>query len=616
MPPPRTGAPTHHCPTGVDSTTPPDSGGDKAPVKDLPLPDLPLPDLPLPDLPLPDSAPPDLLTPDMAKPDMLPPDAPSTIKVLVDKDHADFIKGSSAEMGAKLWVSKQGRMQILDRLDLDRDGFLDLVVTRTFGSGPTPLPSHVYWGTGKRSFTGPASLATAGSGGAAVADLDDDGHPDVVFSNWGDGKKFNIDSPVYYGGAKRTFPKAQGLATRGGDAVTVADLDLDGHLDVIFANSYDGQKKTFATPSYIYWGLGGRKFAVAANVTTSGAAAIAVADFNKDGKPDLLFVNNRGDTTHSKDSTIHLNDGMRGFPVTWKLPTSGGTDVAVADLDADGGLDVVLTNDNGGGKVKTLIYRNNGTTTPYSSTPSSIPTHSGSQVSIADLDGNKYLDLVISNYRTLTGPPYSYSQFVNTWSSSNGAAYSLTNKVATTGAKGNLLLDWDGDGKMDQFVAQLFSGNQSTWSLAANSQIFWGDGKGKTSGVYPVPSKGGNKTVSTDPGSLFDRSPRQVFVSRVHQCKVASPAYLTLSWSSSWSGLAKPKHTTLRFQLRSGATNAAASKATWFGPAGGGGYYTNSGTKIWSGHNAKLHPFIQYRVELVGDHGNTPLLDQVSITCK
>ncbi len=73
-----------------------------------------------------------------------------------------------------------------------------------------------------------------------------------------------------------------------------------------------------------------------------GASSVEVADFNKDGKPDIVVAN-----TADSSITILLNNGGRKFVQPKGSPFFAGhfpNDVAIADFNTDGNLDVALAN--------------------------------------------------------------------------------------------------------------------------------------------------------------------------------------------------------------------------------------------------------------------------------
>src|SRR5206468_1354696 len=75
-----------------------------------------------------------------------------------------------------------------------------------------------------------------------------------------------------------------------GVAIASADLNLDGRPDVILADQGAGSVSFFVSS-------GGRFAGVSTSVTAAGnPIALATADFDGDGTPDLLSANHSGNT--------------------------------------------------------------------------------------------------------------------------------------------------------------------------------------------------------------------------------------------------------------------------------------------------------------------------------
>jgi hypothetical protein len=73
-----------------------------------------------------------------------------------------------------------------------------------------------------------------------------------------------------------------------------------------------------------------------------GAASVEIADFNKDGKPDIAVAN-----TEDSSLTILLNAGNRKFIQAPGSPFYAGhfpNDIAIADFNKDGNADIALSN--------------------------------------------------------------------------------------------------------------------------------------------------------------------------------------------------------------------------------------------------------------------------------
>ncbi|MCK4300915.1 MAG: VCBS repeat-containing protein, partial [Planctomycetes bacterium] len=170
--------------------------------------------------------------------------------------------------------------------------------------------------------------------------------------------------------------------------MAAADINDDDLVDLVFANSLGGG---FAeVDSYIYWGKAGGGFdAIPLGLPTSGASDVKVADLDGDTDLDIVFANFRDNTPrYEVDSFVYLNGGGGSFSTTpdVQLPTEGATGVAVADLDGSGWLDLVFAcqHNDTSYKVPSRIYL--GSVSGWSSTPDiEIPTEGASDVLVTKL---------------------------------------------------------------------------------------------------------------------------------------------------------------------------------------------------------------------------------------
>lgn len=192
---------------------------------------------------------------------------------------------------------------------------------------------------------------------------------------------------------------------------------------------------------------------------------LAVADINKDGKPDIIetseynqvavLVNTTqpGDTSPSFAAPVYFN--VNGIA----------TNVTTADVDGDGMQDLIVTDT---GQYTVNILRN--TTTPGSSVVTfdnfvDYPTGNGANsVVVGDLDGDGKVDIVVANLFDNT-----VSVFINT-SPAPGTVSFAPQQVFTVGNLPNMvtLADINDDGKLDIVVA---NNNENFISVLLNSTL-------------------------------------------------------------------------------------------------------------------------------------------------
>jgi hypothetical protein len=229
--------------------------------------------------------------------------------------------------------------------DLDGDGYVDVVFAQQFDGVTYRINSTLFWGSADGWSDSPDhEFMTTGASGVVATDADGDGDMDLVFSCY-KSTSTATDSMVFLqgdGGFSATSD--QQLATKGARAVAAGDLDEDGNVDLVFANSFSGG---FAEiDSFIYWGKAGGTFDTQpTSIPTLGAEDVSVADLDGDGDLDLVFANGQDNSQNkSVDSYVYLNDGGSFGPTPDALlPTKGASGVTAADMDGTGRPDLVFS---------------------------------------------------------------------------------------------------------------------------------------------------------------------------------------------------------------------------------------------------------------------------------
>lgn len=295
-------------------------------------------------------------------------------------------------------------------VDLDGDGRVDLV---TLNSDHLSLLQ----GTGTGGFLPAQRFGLGGSGSAlAVTDLNRDRIPDfaVAIPKFTTGGRAELkvapsgiwDVVVFIGdgdGAPVTFRTA-GLRGRP-QSVAIGDLDGDGSLDVVTANDASGGGPAAlsgtkglapgdANGVSVLLGHGDGTFQAEVSYDSgSGPRSIALADFNRDGNPDLTTANDAGYGGFS-DVSILLGNGDGSFQPRLSVPAGDAPwQVKTADLDGDGNPDLVVP-DASNGQVNVLLGNGDGSFTQQPA----VPVGPGpAAVALGDFDGDGDLDFVAAN---------------------------------------------------------------------------------------------------------------------------------------------------------------------------------------------------------------------------
>ncbi|MGE0433805.1 MAG: FG-GAP repeat domain-containing protein, partial [Planctomycetota bacterium] len=250
--------------------------------------------------------------------------------------------------------------------DLDRDGRPDIVsrlgdddIGTTLQDPAGGFPVRVLTQLGNTTF----------APHFAVGDVNGDGVPDLVLPR--------IGVSILPGDGAGNFPSNVTYAATLSTAVALADVNRDGHLDVLVSTTDD--------KLHVKFNIGNGTFAASVESAALDADLIAAGDMNGDGIPDAV-------TAHSSNKTVEVlllaDDGTVASQASTAI---GGYIYAIelADLDRDGLLDLVISSDN------TLVMFNDPASPGTLLAPVAIATSIGGSMALADMDRDGWLDVVL-----------------------------------------------------------------------------------------------------------------------------------------------------------------------------------------------------------------------------
>ena len=197
-----------------------------------------------------------------------------------------------------------------------------------------------------------------------------------------------------------------GVTAEWSNKVELADIDGDGRVDILFANGagYSAPEAPEMNRAFLNQGPGKPFLDVSAAVfgaTPDYTRAIKARDLDGDGHVDLLVAN-----TFESQSRLYLGDGKGGFAeATDGLPQGPASfgDVELGDVDGDGDLDAILADwgpgDAASGAGRTRLWLGDGVGGFTDATETNMPdvlVGWSWELELADVDNDFDLDALVS----------------------------------------------------------------------------------------------------------------------------------------------------------------------------------------------------------------------------
>jgi len=354
--------------------------------------------------------------------------------------------------------------------DLNGDGKLDVVVGSDCPliacNGDSNGVVGVLLGNGDGTFQTVQAYSAGGPAVSSVviADVNGDKVPDIVVSTYGfapgDGETGGVG--VLIGNGDGSFQPAKNYRSAGRETTSVVAVDVnhDGKIDVVVTNSCEVGEDCQQPPNgaatgnvSVLLGNGDGTLQPATNYESGGniAEALAIADVDRDGNPDIIVANRCTDACSIGGLGLLAGKGDGTFkPVTVFGAGEMFFSVNVEDLNGDGLLDAVT-----GGIWFTQVMLGRGDGTFGDPVSYETPSQFANSMAFGDVNGDSIADFVIGGafHRAGNGP----SGVVTIFNGQGDGTFAKRRDFTSAGevAVTVLLRDVNGDQRLDLLVANL-----------------------------------------------------------------------------------------------------------------------------------------------------------------
>lgn len=397
----------------------------------------------------------------------------------VDDNFDDFVQGTFDDGGHNFFAAHDGRLRTINRFDLNSDGHLDVIFNCTHNTYQM-LPATSGSMGRDRTLTSD-DIAVEGSQNVAQADLNRDGFTDLVFCPNPIGVHHDRRFvSIAWGGPDGWTPQRinSPLPMNGAASVAIVDLNGDHWLDIAVLG---GSRWMPAQPDgriiRVYWGSSTGYSVVDHNdLGEQSAQAIAAGDFDHDGNRDLAVLRSDKRIVFYWAETIQSGHWTPSRTES-ALPFADASCISAADMNQDGYTDLAIGRSTA---AIGLLYADADRTWKELV---QVPAYPATHVHIADLDGDKHMDLALTQFDQARAAGGEQAGAGNKsrdivrllWGDQQGYSHDKVTNLEIPLAVATAAEDMDGDGIADLVVGI----HQGAKTFNSESFVWFGQGERK-----------------------------------------------------------------------------------------------------------------------------------------
>jgi hypothetical protein len=305
-----------------------------------------------------------------------------------------------------------------------------------------------------------------------TGDMNNDGMIDILTAD-----SYSMQITIHKNPGDGIFPVPSNFETGNSFSASIDFADIDGDLDLDAVVSASGRTATGVPVRYLK-NLGNGIFdgGTTCSIRTGGVQA-KFRDINGDNKPDILFATAINSPPYDFHFAINNGDGTFDAVQTRSVNSCGWYDIDAADMDNDGDNDVIITEWLGCMGIpessrRIYIYLNNGSAV-FSDPIIKIVSPQPAPIAFGDFDGDGNKDIVTGS----AGAILEISLGMGNGDLMPPVPYSIGEQG---GATDIVVEDFNNDGKPDIASSNFWEGTSMS--------VLYGNGNGTFQSAIILPS--------------------------------------------------------------------------------------------------------------------------------